>query len=1556
MDGLIDDQRQRWGAGDPRSVDDYLALYPDLRREPGLLIALIVSEYELRQQRGETPTVEEYSQRFPELADSLQARLSATLPFAPRQTMVVRDAAVAVSKSDGHSATLPYAGGNHSPTGYAAGSEFGDYLIEQEIARGGMGVVFRARQRALNRLVALKMIRTSGLPDSEEFRRFRTEAEAAAKLSHPGIVPVYEVGLHDGQPFYSMALVEGGSLSDLVQSGPVDNRRAARLVREVATAVQAAHSRNIVHRDLKPANILLDRDGRPLVADFGLAKDVEQNSELTATGAILGTPNFMAPEQAAGRTHEVGPLADVYALGGILYFLLTGRPPFKGQTLVETIQRVLHEEPASPRVANARVDVDLATICLKCLEKDQAHRFTSAAALVDELDRYLAGRPIASRPTGAGERAWRWARRNPALSLVGGALLALLLLLSFTGPWIAWQFQRQNAELASSNVLLDRLNDDLAGTNSDLQRTNQELATSQGALRRTVSDLESSERNLRETLAENQAKLYQNLLLTATQAQEKGDHATVRQSLEQTPSELRGWEYELLTSMAPQLPDEVFQLPGGWFFDGLLLGSDRRTVARVTSETQGGFYRSRGVALWNLETREPVRRTNLDQAPVGDVEAYTLHGSATDGLIATLHVDRQQQSTPPAIALWNMATGELLRTLTPDPQSTVMQSSQLAFSPDGASLAHISSFVSGRIDSHPTGGTMLQIFDGASGERRHRHLFDGWLGKFAGYSPDGRQLAWTRAVSPPVPGTSASRARPGLLVCDPDSGHVVAEFDVTASCLAWHPGSRWLAIGDRDGTLRGLRTQTDRMEMSGTHGRLPEYDIDYPAGSEVFRANESAVGFQSVAFDESGRHLVTAQADGSITVRRTNGSVLFRGWMPSIRGATPTYHATFGPSETGSVLAFNGRDIAEWKQPVNRQQYVGGLTGVKHKVSQFSDDGTRIVVLRDEGIQGLGPVLEIHSADRPGPLNSWRLPDEPAESEAYHFQAPYLALHAGGRIVALFGWWKDQVAIADLETGEIVRVLAQPNHSILNGVFLADDDSLFCVTPESVGVWNWRTGELLREQPLSIRGSLFSIPCTLVPAADGLPECVHTSGQLSAVFRTDTLERLDTPEASTAQHAAAGQPVWRLSSGGKVERVSFPTLQVLEEIPGPADNEILAVGLPDRLLTVRGDELRVWSESRRELLLRTRFFQPIRNVLIHPTKKFPILAFQGNLYYLDPDLLHARVATPTPAATPKSPVQPMRYRFPEQQPPAVIAPLAPTRAAELQRAWSEASGAPLEVTNSIGLTLRLIPPGRFTQGLPAGEVQRRIQQAVADESPEWYRQVLAMEENPQEVTLPRPHFLSAHEVTLGQYRAVMGALPPGVSEGPDVERLPATNVSWVDAVRFCNRLSEREDRRPCYNLTDDQVELIVGDGYRLPTEGEWEYATRAGGTGEWWFGDDPQRLGEFDWVAENSGGRLHPVGQLAPNPFGLYDLHGNAREWCENWMVPLPNFALAGRMEPQRHSYAWNGRRVAKGGWVNSPAALSRAGLRYWSVPTTGIPDEISFRVVLRCRLAPTLP
>jgi tetratricopeptide (TPR) repeat protein/tRNA A-37 threonylcarbamoyl transferase component Bud32 len=322
------------------------------------------------------------------------------------------------------------------------------YDLEALLGRGGMGVVYKARHRRLNRVVAIKMLIAGAYAGPPERERFQREAEAVASLHHANIVAVYDVGDHDGWPYFTMELLEGGNLTQALAGSPRPAREAASLLIALAEAVQVAHRAGIVHRDVKPANILLAADGTPKVADFGLARHFEGESGLTLSGARIGTPSYMAPEQVNGKAGAIGPATDIYALGALLYEMLTGRPPFRGETAAETERQVLHDEPVAPSRLNTKVPRDPETICLKCLSKEPQRRYASAAALADDLRRYTEGRPIQARPVGWGERSLRWGRRNPLAAALLVTALALVGLASGGGVWLV----QQRAELRNEVV------------------------------------------------------------------------------------------------------------------------------------------------------------------------------------------------------------------------------------------------------------------------------------------------------------------------------------------------------------------------------------------------------------------------------------------------------------------------------------------------------------------------------------------------------------------------------------------------------------------------------------------------------------------------------------------------------------------------------------------------------------------------------------------------------------------------------------------------------------------------------------------------------------------------------------------------------------------------------------------------------------------------------------------------------------------------------------------------------------------------------------------------
>jgi predicted Ser/Thr protein kinase len=316
----------------------------------------------------------------------------------------ISDVTLALDSPDGQTAAA-----------FALPRDFGDYELLKEIGRGGMGVVYHAQQKSLRRSVALKMIHACALASVDQLRRFAAEAQAAASLRHPNIVRVLDSGQVEGIPYLAMDYIEGQSLAQVLAHGPLDRETAMRYLCAVARAVDYLHRQGIIHRDLKPSNILLDGDGQPIVTDFGLAKLLRDDSQLTQSGVAAGTPSYMAPEQAAGQTSHVTPLCDVYSLGAVFYELLTGRPPFQAETAIDLLIQVLEREPLAPRQLDRSIPRTLSLICLKCLEKDPANRYPSAGALADDLERYLKGDVVEVRAGQPLSRLARWARREPAL-------------------------------------------------------------------------------------------------------------------------------------------------------------------------------------------------------------------------------------------------------------------------------------------------------------------------------------------------------------------------------------------------------------------------------------------------------------------------------------------------------------------------------------------------------------------------------------------------------------------------------------------------------------------------------------------------------------------------------------------------------------------------------------------------------------------------------------------------------------------------------------------------------------------------------------------------------------------------------------------------------------------------------------------------------------------------------------------------------------------------------------------------------------------------------------
>jgi eukaryotic-like serine/threonine-protein kinase len=437
--------------GEPVRVDAYLTAYPELARRRQTVLELLVTEFELRKRLDSGVQAEDYLTRFPEYAADLPGHFRKVL--AERS----RDGAASTMRM-----AVPETLRKDSPK--LPGCE-----VLRELGRGGMGIVYLARQPALDRLVAVKVLRTMARADQQECLRFIREIQSAARLRHPHIVQLYEVGEVDGQPYCLLEYMEGGSLAERLQTMLPRGKDAAAIVETMARAMQFAHDQGIVHRDLKPANILLSIPARAIepgestrpeflcagtivkIADFGLAKRLEEEEGHTRTGVILGTASYMSPEQAAGKPGDTGPATDVYALGAILYELLTGRPPFQGTTALSILEQVKNHDPVPPSRLQPRAPRDLETICLKCLEKEPRRRYGTALSLAEDLQRFIEGKHILARPTPWWEKAAKWSRRQP---LAASILLALFFSMALGIAGISWQWYR--AEDRAQEALAER--------------------------------------------------------------------------------------------------------------------------------------------------------------------------------------------------------------------------------------------------------------------------------------------------------------------------------------------------------------------------------------------------------------------------------------------------------------------------------------------------------------------------------------------------------------------------------------------------------------------------------------------------------------------------------------------------------------------------------------------------------------------------------------------------------------------------------------------------------------------------------------------------------------------------------------------------------------------------------------------------------------------------------------------------------------------------------------------------------------------------------------------
>jgi WD40 repeat protein len=872
---------------------------------------------------------------------------------------------------------------------------FGDYELLGELARGGMGVVFRARQISLNRVVALKMILSGHLAAEDDVKRFRAEAEAAATLDHPNIVPIYEIGELSGQHFFSMKLVEGGSLSDRIEQFRHDPREAVRLLIPIARAVHFAHQRGILHRDLKPANVLLDRDGVPAITDFGLAKKIEGGGRLTQSGAIVGTPAYMPPEQA-GSSKRLTTAADVYSLGAVLYECLTGRAPFGGPSPLETVLAVLEKDPSAPRSLDPKIDRDLETISLKCLQKDPARRYGSAEALAEDLQRWLAGEPIHARPVGTAERIVKWVKRRPAAAgLIGVSAAAAIALVTVIVGY-SLTLQHKNTNLAETIRQRDVSNQELASTNETLAQKKEELLGTNGQLQDALVNLGrvSAER-------ERQARL-------AGEADEKSRQAgqREREAEERTRQHKRSLRFEEYAFQIGRTSEALAQKNFARVQE--LLDAQRPAPG---AEDMRGF--EWGV-LWRLA--HPEKRTL--RHPVGLLAlAYSPDGNT----LATASGGDDLR-----LRLWDLSTGAIRL-------SVRQKTDLLAFSADGTRLVTRGDDSTRRnpfgLDFDPrTPDDVLRVWDTTT-LKSVRDCKGVGLVDQAYLTPDGKVLITARWS------TERGLARINLWDIGTGNRRLIGAGGTGSDivCLAVSPDCSLVAVGAQSGTIQLIDITTGAPRARWVVG--PSRDGPFGGPSPVIGA---------IAFSPDGKTLATAHGYLSLKTRdgmSSGGSAeagTIRLWdigalknPLSVRLAPLLAMQPGAPTRplTAAAWLTKGRDTARlWER--RNFQAPGPVVGL-----EFAPDGRTLAASVTGRFSGPLDQADIHMIDPATAKARWML--RPKETGTW----TRLAWNRSGTLLAL-AMPDKSVKLLDAATGKTTTALAGHPAGVTNVVFRPDGKEL----------------------------------------------------------------------------------------------------------------------------------------------------------------------------------------------------------------------------------------------------------------------------------------------------------------------------------------------------------------------------------------------------------------------------------------------------------------------------------------------------------------------------------